>query len=69
MSRCVVGSSPTRGTEHFGFPPMLRDWVIKGLGISSRVYATGYIKDPGPLIEKRRGLSPGGWFPTKPRPS
>ena len=26
----VVGSSPTRGTGHFGFPPVLRDWVIKG---------------------------------------
>ena len=31
--------------------------------MSSRVYATGHIKDPVPLIEKRRGLSPGGWFP------
>ena len=45
------------------FPPVLRDWVIKGLGMSSRVYATGHIKDPVPLIEKRRGLSPGGRFP------
>ena len=26
-------------------------------------YATGHIKDPVPLIEKRRGLSPGGRFP------
>ena len=34
VSRCVVGSSPTRGTEHFGFPPVLRDWVVKGLGMS-----------------------------------
>ena len=62
VSRCVVGSSP-RGAEHFGFPPVLRDWVIKGLGMYSRVYATGHIKDPVPLIEKRRGLSPGGRFP------
>ena len=31
--------------------------------MSSRVYATGYINDPVPLIEKRRGLSPGGRFP------
>ena len=45
------------------FPPVLRDWVIKDLGISSRVYATGHIKVPLPLIEKRRGLSPGGRFP------
>ena len=44
-------------------PPVLHDWVIKGLGMSSRVYATGHIKDPVPLIEKRRGLSPGGRFP------
>ena len=45
------------------FPPVLRDWVIKGLGMSSLVYATGHIKDPVPLIAKRRGLSPGGRFP------
>ena len=29
----------------------------------NRDYATGHIKDPVPLIEKRRGLSPGGRFP------
>ena len=46
------------------FPPVLRDWVIKGLGMSSLVYATGHIKDPVPLIAKRRGLSPGGRFPS-----
>ena len=45
------------------FPPVLRDWVIKGLGMSSLVYATGHIKDPVPLTAKRRGLSPGGRFP------
>ena len=45
------------------FPPVLRDWVIKGLGMSSLVYVTGHIKDPVPLIAKRRGLSPGGRFP------
>ena len=45
------------------FPPVLRNWVIKGLGMYSRVYATGHIQDPVPLIEKRRGLSPGGRFP------
>ena len=43
--------------------PVLRDWVIKGLGMSSLVYAPGHIKDPVPFIEKRRGLSPGGRFP------
>ena len=31
VSRCVVGSSPRRA-EHFA-PPVLRDWVIKGLGM------------------------------------
>ena len=58
-------SIPTRRTEHFGSPPPPRDcdWVIKGLGMSSLVYVTGHIKDPVPLIEKRRGLSPGGRFP------
>ena len=30
----------------------------------SRVYVNGHIKDSMPLIEKRRGLSPGGRFPT-----
>ena len=45
------------------FPPVLRDWVIKGPGMSSRACATGHMKDPMPLIEKGRGLSPGGRFP------
>ena len=45
------------------FPPVLRNWVNKGLGMSSRVCETEHIKDPVPLIEKRRGLSPGGRFP------
>ena len=44
-------------------PPLLRDWVIKGLGMYSCVYATWHIKDLVTLIEKRRGLSPGGRFP------
>ena len=63
LDRCVVSSSPTCGTDISAFPPVLRDWVIKGLGMSSLVYATGHIKDPVPLIGKRRGLSPGGRFP------
>ena len=47
----------------FRFPsPVLRDWVIKGLGMFSLVYATGHMKDPVPLIKKRRGLSAGGRF-------
>ena len=62
VSRYVVCSSP-RGVNISVPPPVLRDWVIKGLGMYSRVYATGHIKDPVPLIAKRRGLSPGGRFP------
>ena len=65
----LIGVSTCGFESHQGpfrsltFPPVLRDWVIKGLGMSSLVYATGHIKDPVPLIEKRRGLSPGGRFP------
>ena len=63
--RCVVGSSPTRGTQHFGFTPSAPRLgnQLKGLGMSSLVYATGHRKDPVPLIDMRRGLSPGGRFP------
>ena len=31
--------------------------------MSSRVCVTGHIQDPMSLIEKKRGLSPGGRFP------
>ena len=31
--------------------------------MSNRGCVTGYIKDPVPLVEKSRGLSPGGRFP------
>ena len=34
--------------------------IIKSLGMSSRVCATGHIKDPVPLVEKSRALCPGG---------
>ena len=33
-------------------PPQVHDWVHNGLGMSSRVCATGHIQDPMPLIEK-----------------
>ena len=36
------------------FPPVLRDLVIKGLDMSSLVYATGHIKDPV-SVPKREG--------------
>ena len=53
--RCVVGSSPTRGTEHFGFPPSAprlgnqRPWYVQ-----PRLCDWAYIKDPVPLIAKQR---------------
>ena len=62
VSRCVVGSSP-RGAEHFGFSPSAPRLGNQNLDMSSLVYATGHMKDPVPLIAKRRGLSPGGRFP------
>ena len=55
MDQLVACSTPDRCVDWV-------DWVIKGLGMSSLVYATGHIQDPVPLIEKRRGLSPGGRF-------
>ena len=58
---CCRFESHSRNTS--AFPPVLRDWVIEGPGMSSRVCASGHMKDPVPLIEKRRGLSPGGRFP------
>ena len=42
---------------------MVHDWVIKGLGKSSRVCVTGHIKDPVSLIEKSRAMCPGGRLP------
>ena len=65
LTQCV-GSSPTHGTEHFGFPSGA-SW----LGMSSRVCATGSIKDPVPYhLRKREGdtvyiLSPSGQFPDR----
>ena len=43
--------------------PLVHDWVIKDLGMSSRVCVTGHIKDHVPLIEKSRESCPGGRFP------
>ena len=34
--------------------------LIEGLGMSSRVYATGHIKDLVPLVEKSMASCPGG---------
>ena len=50
--------------EHFDFPPVVHDWVNKGLGycLAVSVY-TGHIKDPVPFIEKGRASCPGDGFP------
>ena len=59
-----VGLSPHRA-EHFGFPPSAprlgnqRPWYVQPC-----LCDWAYIQDPVPLIEKRRGLSPGGRFPS-----
>ena len=47
------------------FSPVVHDWVNKGLGISSRVCATGHtsIKDPVLLIEESRASCRSGRFP------
>ena len=53
-----MGSIP-REAEHFGSPQCSATGYVKALVCRyrySRVYATGHIKDPVPLIEKRRGL-------------
>ena len=44
-------------------PFLFYDGVIKGLGMSSRVCATGYIRDTVPLIEKSMASFSGGRFP------
>ena len=44
-------------------PPVGHNWVIKGIGMSSRVCAARYIKDPVPLIEKSRASCSGGRLP------
>ena len=57
---CNFGSSLTRVTEHFGFPPSApwldnqRPWYVQPC-----LCDWAYKKDPVPLIGKKRGLSPG----------
>ena len=46
------------------FLPVVQEWVIKGFDMSSRVYTTGHIKDPMPLIEKIRASCPVGVSPS-----
>ena len=65
VNRQVAGSNlSVQDFEHFDFPTVVHDWVNKGLGMSSRVCATGHIKDPVALIEKSRASCPGGRFPS-----
>ena len=51
--------------EDLDFPTVVHDWVIKGLGMPSRVCVTGHIKDPVPFIEKSRASCPSGRFPPR----
>ena len=52
----VISQSPPRTGKltTLTFPPVVHDWVIKGLGMSSRVCVTGHRKDPAPLAKKSR---------------
>ena len=36
--------------------PVLRNWVIKGFGMSGRVFAAGHIKEPLPFIRTEQGI-------------
>ena len=54
-------SASNQGT--LTFPPVVLDWVNKGLGMSSCVCATRHIKDPVPLMEKSSASCPSGRFP------
>ena len=65
---CEPRGSRFESTSHrklmtLTFPPVIHDWVTKGLGMSSRICVTGHIKDHVPLIEKGGASSPGGRFP------
>ena len=57
VDRQVVGSNLPEHLDSLP-PPVVHDWIIKGLGMSSCVCATGYIKDPVALIEKSRDHVP-----------
>ena len=43
--------------------PCLFNWIIQGLGMSSRVCVTGHITDPVPFLEKNRASCTGRRFP------
>ena len=62
MSSVWVWIGPETGP--LDFSPVAQDWVIKGLGMSSRVCATGHVKDPVPLVKKSRASCPGGRSPS-----
>ena len=56
--RCRLGVNPLlklklpHELNISAFPPVLRDWVIKGTCMPSLACAARHIKDPVPLIEK-----------------
>ena len=53
--------SREKGSTLPGVRAMVHDWLMKKK--FSHVYVTGHIKDPVPLVEKRRAVCPGGRFP------
>ena len=56
----IINLSLTTLPEHRA---VVHDCLIKGFGMSSRVYATGHVKDPVPPIVKSRASCPSGRFP------
>ena len=50
--------------EHFDVSlSVVPDWVMKGLGVYSRIGVTGHKQDPVPLVKQSRASCPGGRFP------
>ena len=63
LDRCVVDLSPTRGTEHFGFPPSApRLGNQRPFYVQPRLCDWAY-KRSRAAYRKEKGLSPGGRFP------
>ena len=50
--RPFTSASHLEKSDHLDFPPVVHVCVIIGLGMSSRVYVTGHINNPMPLVVK-----------------
>ena len=61
LSSVCICLSPE--ADHLDLPPSGPDGVIKGLGMSRGVCATGHIKDPVPLVKKNKASCPSGRLP------